>query len=322
MPPSLSASTPVAYGAFFAIYASLITHTALHHRHEIVSAFKNLIGRKSATAKSKDIHTRLMESYEEVPEWVYFIILCVSIGLGAAGIAAYPTNTSPTAALYGVLLAVIFSVPCGIIMAITNVEVTLNILAEVFGGLWFTGNATAVLYFKSYGYITTSHTLHFAQDMKLAHYVHIPPWVTFNCQMFATLVSTFVCTAILNYQMTEIPGVCTVNQKDHFTCPPINNNFTAAVFWGTLGPKMMFGAGAMYNGLLWCFPIGVILPIPFYFLGKKWEVFRYLHIPVLLHGGFLRAPYSLANVWPAVPVAWLFNSYIQKRYLGWWSKYN
>ncbi|KAJ7683444.1 hypothetical protein B0H17DRAFT_833147, partial [Mycena rosella] len=30
----------------------------------------------------------------------------------------------------------------------------------------------------------------------------------------------------------------------------------------------------------------------------------------------------MANVWPAVPVAYLFNVWIKRRYLAWWSKYN
>jgi len=279
-----------------------------------------MIGRKSAFANAKDIHTRLMSSYTEVPEWVYLIMLCVSIGIGAAGIAAYPTNASPAAALYGVLLAAIFCVPCGIIKAITNVELTFNVVGELFGGLWFPGNANAMNFFKVYGYITTSHTIRFAQDIKLAHYSHIPPWVTFNCQMFATLVSCFVSTSILNYQMTKIPDICTPNQKDRFTCPNINGSFTATVLWGTLGPKRMFGAGAIYNSLLWFFLAGALLPIPFYFLGRRWKILQLFHAPVLYGATFSRAPYNLANIWPAVPVAWLFNYYIKRRYLGWWSK--
>ena len=307
---------------YFAAYTSTITHAVLYHRHEIASGFKNLFARKSAFTNSKDVHTRLMRSYKEVPEWVYLIVLCVSIGFGAAGIAAYPTNASPVIVLYGVLLATIFCIPIGIIMAITNVEVALNVVCGLLGGLWFPGNATALIYFKAYGHATTSHILRFAQDLKLAHYTHIPPWVTFSCQMFATLVSTFICTAILNYQMMEIPGVCTLGQKNHFTCPGINTLFANSILWGTIGPRKMLGAGGIYNGLLWCFLIGALLPIPFYFLGRKWKVFQYFHVPVFLYGGLIWAPYNLANIWPAVPVAWFFNYYIKKRYLGWWSKYN
>ena len=322
MPPSLSASNAFVYSTFFATYASMITHTILYCRRQIVSGFKNLISRKSPFGNSKDIHTRLMMSYEEVPEWVYLIVLCVSIGIGAAGVAVYPTNTSPAVVLFGVFLAIIFCIPCGIIMASTGVVIPLNVIAEMFGGLWFPGNATAMNYFKAYGFVTTWQTLRFAQDLKLAHYTHIPPWVTFSCQMFATLVSTFVCTALLNYQMMKIPDVCTATQEDNFTCPSLNTFFTASILWGTLGPKKMFGAGAIYNGLLWYFLFGALLPIPFYFLGRKWKIFQYFHVPVFFYGSIFWAPYNLANVWPAVPVGWLFNNYIKRRFVGWWSKYN
>jgi len=106
-------------------------------------------------------------------------------------------------------------VPIGIIYATTNVQVTLNVLAEFIGGSWFEGNALAMNFFKSYGYVTTAHTLSFAQDLKLAHYTHIPPRVTFMCQIVATLVSTFVATGVMNFQFT-LPNVCDPDNKDHF----------------------------------------------------------------------------------------------------------
>ena len=321
-PLYLSAGNLMHYGMYFAVYASIVTHTYLYNRREIVVGFKNAIGRKPAPANSKDVHTRLMKSYREVPEYVYFAVLVASIALGAAVVGAYPTNTNPAVALYGVFLALIFCIPCGIIMSITNIEVTLNVIAEMFGGLWFPGNATAMNYFKSYGYVTTSHTLHFAQDLKLAHYVHIPPWVTFNCQMVATLVSTFVCTAILNYQMTQIPDVCTPNQKDRLTCPYVNTFFTASVLWGTLGPKKMFGSGAIYSPLLWCFLVGASVPIPFYYLRKKSKLFQYFYAPVFFDGAHTWSPYNLSHAWAGVPLAFVFNYYIRRNFLAWWSKYN
>jgi OPT family oligopeptide transporter len=207
-------------------------------------------------------------------------------------------------------------------MSITNAEITLNVIAELLGGLWFPGNTTAVNYFKSYGFVTTANTLHFAQDLKLAHYVHIAPWVTFNCQMWATFVSTFVSTAILNYQTTKVPDICSSTEKNFLSCPLEVAFVTASVLSGTLGSKKMFGPGAIYNGLLWCFPLGAVLPIPFYFLRKKFKIFAYFHAPLFLVGGLIWAPHNMANVWPAVPVAYIFNYYIKRRHLGWWSKYN
>ncbi|KAJ7083916.1 OPT-domain-containing protein [Mycena crocata] len=321
-PAYLAAGNIIIYGVFFAVYTATLSHAILYHRREIAHGFKSIFSRKKTSEVHRDVHVRLMMAYKEVPEWQYFCILIIAIGLGAAGVGVYPTQTTPAVVLYGVFLAVIFVIPIGIILSITNVQVTLNVLAELFGGLWFPGNAVAMNYFKSYGYVTTAHTLNFAQDLKLAHYMHIPPVITFWAQIYATTVSSFVCIAILNFQMTQIPEVCTPHQADHFICPGINTFFTASVLWGTLGPKRMFGAGGIYNGLLYCFLIGAILPVPVYFLRKRFKVLEYFHLPVLLTGGLIWAPGSMANVWPAVPVAYVFNVFIKKRYLAWWSKYN
>ncbi|KAJ7741785.1 OPT-domain-containing protein [Mycena maculata] len=321
-PAYLAAGNILLYGVFFAVYTATLSHAFLYHRREIVHGFRSVFSRRKTSEEHTDVHVRLMSAYKEVPEWQYMIVLVIAIALGAAGVGVYPTETSPAVVLYGVFLAAIFVIPVGIILSITNVQVTLNVLAELFGGLWFPGNAVAMNYFKSYGYVTTAHTLNFAQDLKLAHYVHISQRTTFWAQIYATVVSSFVCTAILNFQMTKIAGVCTPDQIDHFSCPGINTFFTASVLWGTLGPKRMFGAGGIYNGLLYCFLIGAVLPIPFYFLRKKFKIFDYFHLPVLLTGGLIWAPGTMTNMWPAVPVAYFFNVFVKKRYLAWWSKYN
>jgi OPT family small oligopeptide transporter len=338
-PAYLSAGKTLYYGVYFALYTATITHTILYHRREMVAGFGNLISRKPAFAATKDVHTRLMRSYREVPEYVYFGVLVASMALGAAGVGAFPTHTSPAVVLYGgmhcspqvdvmpltsptVFLAVIFCVPCGIILSVTNNAISLSVIAELFGGLWFPGNATAMNYFKVYGFATTSRAIYFSLNLKLAHYVHIAPWVTFNCQMWATFVSTLVCTAIFNYQMIVTPSVCLPSEKDYFACPEADSFFTASVLWGTLGPKKMFGPGAIYNSLLWWFPLGAVLPIPLYFLRKKFKIFAYFHAPIFLSGGLVWAQFNMAYVWPAVPIAYAFNYYIKRRYLGWWSKYN
>jgi len=86
----------------------------------------------------------------------------------------------------------------------------------------------AMNYFKMYGYITTANAIYFANDLKLAHYVKIPPRHTFVAQMWATLISSFVCTAVLNF-ILKLDGLCTADAPFGLTCPGINTFFTAAV---------------------------------------------------------------------------------------------
>lgn len=169
-----------------------------------------------------------MASYPEVSEWYYLGVLLIAMGLGMAGIGAWETFTTPAVVIYGIILCAIFMIPVGMIYAITGIEVTMNVLAEFIGGSWVAGNALAMNYFKAFGYVTCSHAVHFAADLKLAHYTHIPPKHTFWAQIIATLVSTFVSTGVFNFQMTKIANVCTPEAAFKFTCPGINTFFTAA----------------------------------------------------------------------------------------------
>lgn len=127
----------------------------------------------------------------QVPEWWYTIVTVVAIAFGCAGIAAWETYTSPGVVFYGLALCAIFVIPVGIIKAMTGIEVTLNVLAEFIGGSFAEGNALSMNFFKSFGYVTCAHALFFSNDLKLAHYVKIPPRQTFSAQMWGTLVSTF-----------------------------------------------------------------------------------------------------------------------------------
>ncbi|QRW12697.1 OPT oligopeptide transporter protein [Ceratobasidium sp. AG-Ba] len=320
-PLYLSAGQAFLYGAFFAVYPATLVYAFLYHRREIVRGFKSLINRKDPRRDNKDVHNRLMAAYPEAPEWWYASLLLVSIALGLVAILAYPTHTTVGALFMGLALALIFIVPVGVIYAVTNTEVTLNVLAEFIGGVLFPGNALAMNMFKSYGYVTTSRALKFASDLKLGHYTKINPRTLFMCQTVATIISTTIAMSIMNWQVNSIKGVCTPQAQAKFTCPGTSTFFTASVIWGTLGPIKMYGADGPYNILLWGFLIGAVLPV----MAKRFpssQVIRGIHAPIFLAGGLNWAPYNLSHTWPAVIVGYIFQVHIRKRYLGWWQKYN
>ena len=101
----------------------------------------------------------------------------------------------------------------------------MNVLAELIGGAWTPGNALAMNYFKAYGYITTAQAVYFVNDLKLAHYLKIPPRNTFWAQVVATLVSTFVCTGILTFQLNGIADVCTAAAAFSMVNPLLTDSF-------------------------------------------------------------------------------------------------
>jgi OPT family small oligopeptide transporter len=327
-PPFLTAGNITIYMFFFGIYTAVLFYAGLYHRHEIVMGFKSIVNsfRKNKEVEDGqvlDVHNRLMKAYPEVPEWWYMICLVVAIAFGIAGIAGWETYTSAGVVFYGLALCVIFVIPVGIVKAMTGIEVTLNVLAEFIGGSWVEGNALAMNYFKSFGYVTCAHAVWFSNDLKLAHYVKIPPRHTFWAQMIATLVSSFVCVGVLNFQMTSIEGICTKAAKYKLTCPGVNTFFTASVLWGTVGPKKIWGHKGQYTETLIGFPLGAALVLLFYYAGKKFPKatwIRQIHPVAIMYGGIVWAPYNMSYVWPAVPIAWLSWVYLKSRYLALWSK--
>ncbi|KAM0553971.1 hypothetical protein ACHAPJ_007043 [Fusarium lateritium] len=330
-PPFLGAGNVVIYIFFFGIYTSTLTYALLFHRREIVTGFKGLIN--SMRRKSKlpeevhdlDVHTRLMKAYREVPEWWYMVCLVCAMALGISGLAGWDTHTSPGVIFYGLGLCLVFVIPVGIIKAMTGIEVTLTVLAEFIGGSFVEGNALAMNYFKSFGYVTCAHAVMFSNDLKLAHYVKIPPRQTFFAQIIATFISTFVCVGVLNFQMTQIPGVCTEDAKWKMSCPSVNTFFTASVLWGTVGPSKIFGKNGLYTEVLIGFPLGVVVVLAVWALNKRfpnWTWTRQIHPVAIMYGGIVWAPYNMSYVWPSVPIAYFSWIYLKSRYLGLWSKYN
>ncbi|CAK7567423.1 MAG: hypothetical protein SEPTF4163_005387 [Sporothrix epigloea] len=372
-PGYLSAGSLTMYTFFFAIYPATLIYVYLNHSHEVSTGMTNTwryiknstIGLFSKSARDnqkrngesgtatdnyQDVHNRLMAAYPEVSELWYLLVLVGSIALGIAGLVNWQTYTTPGVIFYGIFLCLIFVIPIGIISAITGLQVTLNVLAEFIGGSFSGGNALAMNYFKAYGYLTCSSAVSFSNDLKLAHYVKIPPRHTFSAQLIATIVSCFVCTGVLNFQMNKIANVCTPEAADKMYCPGITTFFTASVMWGTIGPARVFGKGGQYTLFLLGFPLGIILPIIFWYIQKKareqdvantvdangnivdgevagsqakflrWA--RQIHPIAALYGALSLTPYNISYIWPMVPVGFVSWMIVRARHLAFWSRYN
>ncbi len=197
----------------------------------------------------------MKQNYKEVPEWEYLIVLLISMVIGMVGVGIYPTNTSPVVLIFGIIMPLVTMIPCGLIQAVTGIPVPLNVLAEFIGGALTAGNANGLMYFKTYGYIAVYQALAFSNDLKLAHYLKIPPRLTFIGQMWATLIYCLVSAAIFNFAM-GFENICTPEATFNFYCPNQRTFYTAAVFWGTISPTRLFGPGQRYNLMLLGFPLG------------------------------------------------------------------
>ncbi|KAK8091468.1 OPT oligopeptide transporter protein-domain-containing protein [Apiospora hydei] len=314
-PAYMAAGNLVIYIAFFAIYTASLTYIALNHWFEVKMGFKNLFNSFRRTKNQQggeaggeytDVHNRLMRRYPEVPEWWYAVCLVIAIAFGVAGVAAYPTETTPGVVFYGLVLCLIFIIPVGIIKSMTGIEVTLNVLAEFIGGAFVPGNATSLNFFKSFGYVTYPAATNLlgadVRDARVDVRVHRDP------------------------QLPDVPARrLHARRALPLHLPGHQHFFTASVLWGTIGPHRVFGAGGTYMATLVGWPLGIVLALAMYGLQRLFprsSFLRQMHPVALLYGAMFLAPYNVGYLLPCLPIAYFSWVYTKKRYLAFWSKYN
>ncbi|KAL6869989.1 hypothetical protein ACO1O0_001324 [Amphichorda felina] len=317
-PLFLSTTFAMSYGLSFAAISSLIVYTYLHNRKQIWKQYRN------STTEKPDIHMKLMRKYKEAPTWWYMSLFGVMLVLGFVTVLAYPTNLTWWAFLLAVAIAFGFSLPIGIIEAITNNRIGLNVLTEFVYGYVQPGRPLALMIFKTFGYVTMSQALSFVSDLKFGHYMKIPPRTMFLAQVVATTFSCFIQIAVLNFALDNIKGVCEPDQPDHFTCPGGRVFFAASVIWGLIGPDRMFSPGRIYAGLFAFFVVGAVVPVAIYFAARRWprSPVRYAMAPLIFGGAGAIPPATPLNYLSWGIVGFVFQFWIKKRHFAWWGRLN
>ena len=188
---------------------------------------------------------------------------------------------------YGLLLALsittVLFIPVGIVMAITNQHSSLYLICQLVCGVVFPGRPVANMVFVTYCYISSAQGIKFSSDLKLGHYMKIPPKLLFKVQLVATLVSSFTQIGVLNWMFINIPGLCTPDAINGFICPIAKVHFNGSILWGVVGPQRFFGKGALYRPLIWAFLIGAIAPIIVWLIGRRnpTSLWRKVNLPIL-----------------------------------------
>ncbi|KAK5664118.1 hypothetical protein OQA88_333 [Cercophora sp. LCS_1] len=317
-PLFLSTTFAISYGLSFAAITALVVYTYLHHGKMIVRQYKSSVNEKA------DIHMKLMRRYKEAPTWWYMSLFGVMLALGFITILGWPTNLTWWGFLLAVLISFGFALPIGIIQAVTNTQIGLNVLTEFIFGYIQPGRPLALMIFKTFGYITMSQALTFVSDLKFGHYMKIPPRTMFMAQVVATTFSCFIQIITLNYALKNIPGVCTPTQPEHFTCPGGRVFFSASVIWGLIGPARMFSPGQIYSGLFIFFILGAVTPLVIYWYAKRYprSPARFLMAPLIFGGAGSIPPATPLNYLSWGIVGYVFQYRIRHRHFAWWSRLN
>jgi len=295
----------------------VLVHTLLYHGADIVARFRD------SRSQDDDIHAKLMDKYPEVPDWWYGGFFLVNLALAVVVCEVYDIKLPWWAVILAVAIAAIFVLPIGIITAIANTTPGLNIITEFIIGYILPGYPIANVTFKTYGYICMAQAITFVSDLKLGHYMKIPPRAMFIAQTYGTIIAGVVNlgTAYLLFQI--VPNICS-EDSDEWKCSNTRVFYSASVIWGVIGPQKMFGAGSYYHSLMWWFLFGALLPVPFWLLHRKYpdSIWQYVHIPVII-GATAVMPPAQPVMYPSwFIVGIIFQFYIYRYRHDWWARFN
>ncbi|EDO15282.1 hypothetical protein Kpol_455p13 [Vanderwaltozyma polyspora DSM 70294] len=337
--PYYSAGNLVAYGSFIATYPMLIVYSMLTETKLLWSAMKqwtlslwsltkkhtwtNLLTQEScALDEFDDPHSRMMKNYKEVPDWWYFVVLLAAIGVGIAVIEAYHTNTPVWSLFVSIGFNVAFLIPLTMLQATAGFSLGLNLLIEMIVGYALPGNPFALMIIKAFGYNIDGQADNYVSNLKMAHYTKIPPIALFRGQMIMVFLQIFVNLGVLNWQISNIKGFCTHDQKAKFTCPDATTYYNASVVWGALGPKKIFND--VYPILRWCWLIGACIGLFFGVWKRFGKFYPTWFNPILFVGGMINMapPYGLMYFTPGIIVSYLSQYHFKKYHLRLWEKYN
>jgi OPT family small oligopeptide transporter len=317
-PLYLPAAFTMTYLLAFALSTCVIVHALLYHGRTLLNGFKRM------RLEDDDIHLKLMQNYPEVPDWWYGSAFVFFFCLAIVAAEVWDTGMPVWALALSVLLPMIYILPSGFIYALSGQAISLNLLAEIIPGTLLPGQPLANMIFKVYSVQTLSESTSFVQDLKLGHYIKVPPRATFLVQLVSTIVVAFVQSGVKAWIFSNVPDICSPTQSSHLTCPHNKVFFSASAIWGLIGPSRQFGHDSIYNPQLYAIIAGALLPLPFWIMQRRrpdsWA--KYVSTPVVLLGLSYIPPATGINYSSWFAVGFVFQFVIRKRNFAWWSKYN
>lgn len=186
-----------------------------------------------------------------------------------------------------------------------------------------------MMIFKTFGYISMAQGVNFVSDLKLGHYMKVPPRDMFWAQMISTVWACFVQVAVTAFMFGSTTNLCGVDpnvkiKPAHFVCAAQATFYSASIIWGLIGPARTFAVGETYGALNIMFIIGAIIPIPTWYIAKRfpnsWA--RLVNWPVLFSATGMMPPATGINFTSWFLVGWFFQFYLRRHHFEFWSDYN
>ncbi|KAJ4420300.1 oligopeptide transporter 6 [Neurospora sp. IMI 360204] len=356
-PPFYSAGYILTVGANFCFYPVYFLYIMVNQWKTIgqayVDFYHGLRYGKGNYENAMDVHSRLMAQYPEVPDWWFLIILVGAIVVSVIFLKIYPLDTPVWLVFLVIGINLVFAVPLSFLSATTGTNLGLGALVQVITGFLLPGNTNAFLFAQTLGsWALAGYGDNMVQDLKMGHYVRIPPRAVFRSQIGTIIITVFVAVGTQDFIMNNVKGLCTPNQPSRFTCANDGNPlYASSLMWGLLGSDRMFNS--LYPLFKWCFLIGTCIALAFLFgqtYGPRYlpgvkEKLRcnlaprtfvmldrtlfpfvasllWLNPILVIQGVQHWAPSNMSYKTPGFILSYVFMYWMPKHRLAWWEKYN
>ncbi|KAI9339941.1 OPT oligopeptide transporter protein-domain-containing protein [Obelidium mucronatum] len=306
----------------FLVFVAVLVHVFLWYGRDLWIRFRTSL----AELDMDDVHVQMMENYEQVPDWWFYGLIGVcsagSILLGYFGGFQLPW-WGTFLAIGLVLLAIL---PFGIIQAISGQQLGLGVIAEMIIGFLIPGNISGVMAFKTLSLMSMYQGLSFVLDLKLGHYMKIPPRSMFVVQVVAAILGAIVSTGTTIIMFNWFGKTDSTWNLQSSSGAWNSNNYniyiSGAAMWGAIGPARFFGPGSPYFSTLIGFPLGLALPVIPWILHQlnPTSFWHLINIPLIFIFPAQIGTRRSDLITPLL-VAVLFNYYIKKYRTAWWYTY-
>ncbi len=285
-PVLLSTNRILTLGCGIAGTIAIIFHFVVYYMFQTISHF----GKQKV---KKDVHTEIIESnYENIHPLIYVSLSLISTGFFIYIFISHKPSFDLDywIAIISIIISIIFSIPIGIVSAISNYTISISDFNQLILGFIKPGSLLANSLFDALSSSTLLNILRFSAMLKFGYYMKISPKIVFIGLIWGAFISSFINYAVLNFLLQTVPAIWDAASGKFDSLLQWNSQLTrtaisSSLFWGVFSPIHVFGSSeSIYNGLLWYFLLaGAILPVFFFFLHHLFPNFgfQYVNWPII-----------------------------------------
>ncbi|KAG0025714.1 hypothetical protein BGZ81_006965 [Podila clonocystis] len=320
-PANMAPMYALGFMTSFIALAGCCSHVFFFHGKEIWAQWKSAVG-----SEKEDIHTKMMKVYPEVPQYWYGAFYVIMAILACIGCEFYGTQLPWWGLLLALALGFVLTLPIGVMNAVTGYGPGLNVITELVIGYILPGKPIANMTFKCYGYMAMYMCNALMSDLKLGHYMKIPPRSMFVGQFWGTIVGGFFNYLTMILIIDAQRDALSKKKPDPnglWTGQRVETFWGSGLIYGALGPARMFSFQAKYWFVYIGFLIGFIAPGIIWLLSRKFPKYDWSKVNIAIFAGGMGAfpnGYSV-GVLPSLFVALTSQWYIATYKKEFWKKY-